>query len=97
MSRNRSIPSRKVVVYVPEEAWREFRGKFSDTRDWDGDRLGNESPEQSQLAVGATHQMASVLLDVDLGDDNFVINPDGSLERDGKARDDSGRWIGGDD
>jgi len=93
MSRNRSLPSREVTVYIPEEAFRQFRGEVAQ-RDWQGDRLGNQSPEQSALAVGATAKMAAVLIsDVDFGDTNFVIKGDGSLEVDGKPRDDSGRWL----
>jgi len=93
MSRNRSLPSRKVTVYVPEEAYREFRGAVAQ-RDFQGDRLGNPSPEQSALSVGATAKIAAVVLDdIDFGDLNFQIKGDGSLVATKSRDDDSGRWL----
>jgi len=74
MTRSKSIASQEIVLYVPEQAYREYSGNFSGKRGGEVDELSN-SPVESPLAKAVVKELANQLgLDGD-----FAIQGDGTL------------------
>lgn len=75
MKRSQSVPSQEVTLHLPQEAMREYRGKFANKRGEEPDPLGN-GPVESPLARAAIKELARKL---DVGE-NFAVQGDGSLK-----------------